>query len=303
MELLSTIAPPPGSTDRLPAPLPEDAAGRLLDVASFFAAAQGASPEAPLRPIRQPRMTLWCGERPAAGASLLSPERADALRRDFERGAGPTRAFAESAGVPAEAVEVSPGLALEEALSLGIRTADAQADSGVDLALPASLGAGDEEEALALLGLLTGKEPVSVLGFHGTADAAWSERVTLVRDLMFAARGHRSSAENTLRHHASAAMAALVGYIAQSAARRTPVLLDTTVTCVAACYAEALAPGAKAWLLAGQLTPHAGHLIAARHLGITPLLALNMPLGMGTGAATTLPLVRAATALYARERD
>ncbi|KQB85185.1 nicotinate-nucleotide--dimethylbenzimidazole phosphoribosyltransferase [Corynebacterium oculi] len=321
MELFRTVTPPTGGAEHLPAPVPVEAAGRLRDIAAFFAAVQGVSPEAPLRPIAQPRLIALGGEdsRRVSPTASTSDAPTDVAKSDvakatatadtatatssltpiaqFRSGTGPVRAFAEATGVPAELVDVPHHSSFEEALALGIRAADAQADCGVDLVLPAPLGIPDEE-ALALLGLLCSEEPVVVVGFHGTADKQWSQRVERVRDLMFGVRSHRGSAAEVLRHLSSPAMAALVGFLAQSAVRRTPVLLDTTVTCVAACYAQALAPGAQSWMLAGQLTPQAGHLLAVRHLGLTPLFALNMPLGMGTGAAAALPLIRAATTLY-----
>ncbi|KQB86793.1 nicotinate-nucleotide--dimethylbenzimidazole phosphoribosyltransferase [Corynebacterium lowii] len=298
MELFSPVTSPTGSAEHLPRVLPQDIAGRLRDVASFFAAAQGVSATEPLRPIRNSRMMVFYGNRSATRASVLSTEQAISFHRKANEGTGPTHAFTEAVGIPATVIDVPPESSFDQAKEMGIQAADHQADRGTDLLLAASIGAGEDEEALALLGLLTGREPVAVLGFHGTADKQWSKRVTLIRDLMFQARAHKRSAVDLLRHHASPALVALVSFLAQCAVRRTPILLDTTVSCVAACYAEALAPGAKNWMLAGQLTPHAGHLMALRHLGLTPLFALNMPLGMGTGAATTVPLVRAATSLY-----
>lgn len=290
MELFSTVAPPRGGAEHLPTVVPAAQAGRLRDVAAFFAAAQGVTAETPLRPITSPRLVIISGERSLPAAP---PDPAAASVPE------PTQAFAQAVGVPAELVELSPHQSFEESLEQGIQLADAQADRGVDLVLPASLGAGDEEEALALFGLLCTEEPVSVVGFQGVSDQVWSQRVARVRDLMYRARAHRGSAADILRGLASPAMVSLVGFLAQSAVRRTPILLDTTVTCVAACFAQALAPGAKDWMLAGQLTPQAGQLLALRYLGLTPLFALNMPLGMGTGAAAAMPLVRAATSLYA----
>ncbi|WPF67972.1 nicotinate-nucleotide--dimethylbenzimidazole phosphoribosyltransferase [Corynebacterium sp. 21KM1197] len=313
MNLFNTVAPPTGGAEHLPTPIPVEAAGRLRDVAAFFASVQGVTADAPLRPIVEPRLVLVSGgraEADTAGTTEITDDAASTatgprdvaaqLLEQFHAGTGPTLAFAEATGIATELVESPSPSSFEEALSLGIRTADAHADRGVDLVLPASLGHGDEEEALALLGLLCSEEPVAVVGFHGTSDKRWSQRVSRVRDLMFSARDHRGSAADILRHLANPAMITLVGFLAQSASRRTPILLDTTVTCVAACYAQALAPGARDWMLAGQLTPQAGHLLAVRHLGLTPLFALNMPLGMGTGAASAMPLIRAATTLYAR---
>ena len=53
-------------------------------------------------------------------------------------------------------------------------------------------------------------------------------------------------------------------------------------------------------MLASHRSAEAGHSVALEWLKLEPLLDLRMRLGEGTGAALTLPIVRAALALHAR---
>ena len=76
-------------------------------------------------------------------------------------------------------------------------------------------------------------------------------------------------------------------------------LLDGAPVTVAAFLAERLSPGTRQWCQAGQLSPEPAHLIALQALELTPLIALDMNAGQGTGALAALPLVKAAAELLA----
>jgi len=58
--------------------------------------------------------------------------------------------------------------------------------------------------------------------------------------------------------------------------------------------AAAIAPGVKDYLFAGHLSTEPGHIFMARHLGLKPLVNLEMRLGEGTGAALGISIVEAA---------
>ena len=92
-------------------------------------------------------------------------------------------------------------------------------------------------------------------------------------------------------------IAALVGVILGSAARRLPVFVDGFITTAAALVASELCPASRNYLIAAHRSVERGHTAALEHLELEPLLALDMRLGEGTGAALALPIVDAALAL------
>jgi nicotinate-nucleotide--dimethylbenzimidazole phosphoribosyltransferase len=98
---------------------------------------------------------------------------------------------------------------------------------------------------------------------------------------------------------AGADLAAMAGFCAQAAVRRTPVLLDGLVVTAAALIAERLAPGARKWWQAGHRSPEPAHTPALAELGLEPVIDLGLRLGEGTGAAVALPVLRAAVATLA----
>ena len=72
------------------------------------------------------------------------------------------------------------------------------------------------------------------------------------------------------------------------------MLLDGVIAGSAALVAASLCPAAMDYAVAGHRSVEPGHGIALAHLGLRPLLGLDMRLGEGTGALLALPLVTAA---------
>ncbi|WP_460429231.1 nicotinate-nucleotide--dimethylbenzimidazole phosphoribosyltransferase, partial [Amycolatopsis endophytica] len=96
---------------------------------------------------------------------------------------------------------------------------------------------------------------------------------------------------------AGADLAALTGFLAQAAVRRTPVLLDGLAVAAAALVAEELPPGARCWWRAAHADAEPAHRMVLEHLDLKPIVDLGLRLGDGTGAATALPLLITASRL------
>ena len=79
---------------------------------------------------------------------------------------------------------------------------------------------------------------------------------------------------------------------------RIPVLLDGFICTAAAAVLERLGVGALEHCLAGHVSAEPGHKRLLERLGRIPLLALDMRLGEGSGAALALGVVRAALEVH-----
>ncbi len=301
------------------------AMGRLGEVAAWVAACQGANPPTP---PRRPRVVVFAGDHGVAkrGVSALDPSSSVSRAAEIAAGGGAVNVFARSAGASVRLVDVSldhdvsgdervsrscgsidvedamTGDELDRALQIGRSIVDQEVDAGTDLLIPGDLGVGNTTIAAAVIGAFTRTEPVAVVGpGSGITDEVWKVKVTALRDAMFRVRTCTDRPLEVLRAISSPDFVALVGFIAQAAVRRTPVLLDGAPVTAAAYVAEKLAPGARAWFAAGQLTPEPAHLIALQALELTPLIALEMRIGQGTGALAALPLISVAAELAADE--
>jgi nicotinate-nucleotide--dimethylbenzimidazole phosphoribosyltransferase len=187
-----------------------------------------------------------------------------------------------------------------DAIDAGRQIADQEVDAGADLLIAGDMGIGNTTAATVLVAALTGMEPVVAVGYGtGIDDAGWARKTAAVRDAMFRAEHVLANPVATLQCCGGADLAAIAGFCAQAAVRRTPVLLDGMVVTAAALIAEQLAPGARLWWQAGHLSTEPAHALALAQLGLDPIVDLRMRLGEGSGAAMALPVLRAAVATCA----
>ncbi|MGH3635631.1 MAG: nicotinate-nucleotide--dimethylbenzimidazole phosphoribosyltransferase, partial [Mycobacterium sp.] len=183
------------------------------------------------------------------------------------------------------------------AIRAGAQIADEEVDAGADLLIGGDMGIGNSTAATVLVAALTGVEPVAAVG-HGTGvdDAGWMRKTAAVRDALFRAGPVACDPVGLLRCCGGADLAALAGFCAQAAVRRTPLLLDGLAVSAAALVAERLAPGARLWWQAGHRSTEPAHHLALAQLALDPIVDLRMRLGEGTGALVAVPVLRAAVA-------
>lgn len=307
---------------------PVGALGRLEDLSVWVAACQGACPP---RQFERARVVVFAGDHgvAAAGVSAYPAEVTAAMVANIAAGGAAVNVLAEVAGagvrvadmsvdtaeplsaaIGADRIRRSSGnIAVEDALTpdevvraidAGRRIADEEVDSGADLLIAGDMGIGNTTPATTLIAALTDTEPVAVVG-RGTGidDAGWARKTAAIRDALYRTKRLSADPIALLRICGGADLAAMTGFLAQAAVRRTPVLLDGVVVTAAALAAERLAPGARLWWQAGHRSTEPAHTLALRHLDLEPIVDLGMRLGEGSGALVALPVLRAAVAVLA----
>ncbi len=295
---------------------PLGALGRLEELGTWLAACQGQCPPAPLR---RPRIVVFAGDHGIAtkGVSAYPPEVTAQMVANFQAGGAAINVLAEVAGATVRvadlsvavdttaaekkvrhssgAIDVEDALTedeVEAALAAGKAIADEEVDSGADLLVAGDMGIGNTTPAAVLVAALTGAEPVAVVG-RGTGidDRTWMRKTAAIRDALRRAKPVTADPVALLRTVAGADITAMAAFLAQAAVRRTPVVLDGVVSGAAALLAEELAPGARAWWVAGHRSTEPAHTLVLEQLDMKPLLEMDMRLGEGSGAAAAIPLV------------
>jgi nicotinate-nucleotide--dimethylbenzimidazole phosphoribosyltransferase len=305
---------------------PAGALGRLEEIGVWVSARQGACPP---RVFARPRVVIFAGDHgvAASGVSAYPSEVTGQMVRNFLDGGAAVNVLARGAGASVRVVDMavdadtpdvvsarkirrsSGSIDREDALTedqahaainAGRAVADEEVDAGSDLLIAGDMGIGNTTPAAVLIAALTGTEPVAVVG-RGTGidDNAWMRKTAAIRDALRRARKVVDDPVALLRTSAGADIAALAGFLAQAAVRRTPVILDGVVVGAAAIVAEELAPGARQWWLAGHRSAEPGGTVVLDHLDLLPVLDLGMRLGEGSGALTALPVVTAAVRVLA----
>ena len=193
-----------------------------------------------------------------------------------------------------------PAMTLDEArqaVEVGIEVATRTAPGSGSL-VTGDMGIGNTTASAALVCAFTGAEPERATGRGtGVDDRTWERKVAVVTRALRRVPERPASPEEALAVLAELGgleHAALAGFVIGSAAHRTPVILDGAIAGSAALVAAALCPAALDYAFAGHLSHEAGHALALAHLGLRPLLGLDLRLGEGTGALLALPLVTSA---------
>lgn len=180
----------------------------------------------------------------------------------------------------------------EAALELGARAFEREWECGLDILAVGEMGIGNTTAASAIIAALSGRAPADVTG-RGTGldDAGLRRKVEVIERALAV---NAPAEKDTLQKVGGFEIGAMAGIMISAAARRVPVVIDGLISTAAALIAVQLAPAVKNYLIAGHRSQEAGHTIALELLGLTPLLALEMRLGEGTGAVLALPIVEAA---------
>ncbi|WP_030171127.1 nicotinate-nucleotide--dimethylbenzimidazole phosphoribosyltransferase [Spirillospora albida] len=288
-----------GLARRCPPPMPEPAA------VAVFAADHG---------VHAQGVTPWPQE---VTAQMVA---------NFLAGGAVVNAFARQAGASVTVVDIGVAAPLDAAPGLLSRkvasgTADMTAgpamtpeevrravETGIDVArdlveggarclVTGDMGIANTTASAALIAAFTGLPPEDVTG-RGTGidDATHARKVEVVRTAL-ARHGLLAGAGDPLTALAAVGgleHAGLAGFILGAAARRVPVILDGVIAGAAALAAVALCPGALHACVAGHRSVEPGHAAALRHLGLRPLVDLELRLGEGTGAVLAVPLVQSA---------
>ncbi|MEU6251878.1 nicotinate-nucleotide--dimethylbenzimidazole phosphoribosyltransferase [Streptomyces sp. NPDC047043] len=310
--------------------VPPGSLGRLDDLGEWLSAAQSA---VPVRPIERPRVVLFAGDHGIAerGVSAQPLGTADRLVREVLEGGRPVSVLARRLGVPVRIVDMSldcdpetlpdevvrhrvrrgsgridveDALTLEEAEAAflaGVAVADEEADAGTDLVVLGDVSVGGTTVAGVLIAALCGTDASVVTGRGGLAidDLAWMRKCAAIRDALRRARPVLGDQLQLLATVGGADVAAITGFLLQSAVRKTPVILDGVVVAACALVGQRIAFRAPDWWLAAHDSGEPGQAKALDRMALEPLLSHGVTVGEGAGALLALPLVQAAAALAA----
>jgi nicotinate-nucleotide--dimethylbenzimidazole phosphoribosyltransferase len=333
MDQSSRIAPPSPeiaalAQQRLAAlATPVGALGRIGEIGAWVAAAQG---EVPPRPLTDVRLVVFAGDHGVAahGVSAYPAAVTEAMVRTIVAGRAGVSALAREHGVrvsvldvavdadlsdlPAEvtarkvrrgsgAIHLEDALTREQAersLALGAEVAGELVDDGAQLLMTGDLGIGNTTPAAALVAALLGLPADEVTG-RGTGidDDGWIRKRDVVAAALTRTDGRVDDPVDLLAALGSADLAAAVGFLVEASARGVPVLLDGLMSVACAVVAQAIAPGAAAWWIAGHRSTEPAQAHALKSLGLEPLLDVGMRLGEGSGAVAALPVLRSGVAV------
>ncbi|MDO5535568.1 MAG: nicotinate-nucleotide--dimethylbenzimidazole phosphoribosyltransferase [Propionibacteriaceae bacterium] len=303
---------------------PVGALGRLEELGAWLAACQGACPPEPLTDVR---VVVFAGDHDvaAAGVSAYPVEVTPAMVHGILAGGAGVSALARSVGAtvsvydlgvrtlegvpdevrrfhvrPARAIHLEDALTeaeLDAALTAGDTLAAEAIADGAQVLIAGDLGIGNTTPAAALVAATLGLRGADVAGRGtGITDAALTAKAALIDQALDRLGDRADDPLQRLAALGSADIAAAVGFMAGAARRGVPVVVDGLIASAEALQADALAPGARAWMVAGHRSPEPGCALAQAHLDLDPILDLGMRLGEGSGAVLAVGVLQASVA-------
>lgn len=190
-----------------------------------------------------------------------------------------------------------PAMSKEDAIrsvEAGIELVEAELTKGIDILGTGDMGIGNTTASSAILAVMTGTDVASATGKGtGLNDKGWKKKVKVIEKALEINRPDPKDAIDVLTKVGGFEIGGIAGVILAGARYQIPVVIDGFISGAAALIAAGLSPEVKPYLLASHQSAEQGHRITLNHLGLKPLLNLDLRLGEGTGAALGIFLVEA----------
>jgi nicotinate-nucleotide--dimethylbenzimidazole phosphoribosyltransferase len=191
---------------------------------------------------------------------------------------------------------------LAQALTVGMDLAADAARAGHSFLAIGEMGIGNTTSASAITCALTGASSNLATGRGTGLDAeAHARKVAVVQAVgarHFGSANRPLPALDILRCLGGLEIAAMAGMVLAAAQHKLVIVADGFISTAAAAIAAAIEPKVRGYLIAGHCSQEPGHKLLLDHLKLTPVLALDMRLGEGTGAVLAMPILESAICLY-----
>ncbi|MEL6620892.1 MAG: nicotinate-nucleotide--dimethylbenzimidazole phosphoribosyltransferase [Pseudomonadota bacterium] len=285
---------------------PPGALGRLEDLAQWYAAWRGN----PRPTIASPQVIVFAGNHGVAarGVSAFPPEVTVQMVANFEHGGAAINQLAQAFGARMDVVplaletptaDFTAGPAMTEIECVAALRAGWDAvDEAADLLVVGEMGIGNTTSAAALGAALLGGDAAEWTGRGTGVDDDGLALKTQVVAAGVALHGAATDGLDALSRLGGRELAGMAGAIARARSLRIPVILDGFICTAAAICLEKTVAGALDHAVAGHLSAEGAHGRMLDDLGKAPLLALNLRLGEGSGAALAIGVLKGAVACH-----
>jgi len=190
-----------------------------------------------------------------------------------------------------------PAMTQEEAvksLEAGIEIFEGELKKGVDIVGTGDMGIGNTTPSSALTAIFTSNPVEDVTGKGtGIGDESLKNKIDVIKKAIEVNKPDASNAIDVLSKVGGFEIGGLSGVILAAASHRKPVVIDGFISGAAALVAYHIEPKVKDYLIAAHCSVERGHKLILDHIGLSPILDLDLRLGEGTGAALGIGLVEA----------
>ncbi|RLU03711.1 MAG: nicotinate-nucleotide--dimethylbenzimidazole phosphoribosyltransferase [Ketobacter sp.] len=189
----------------------------------------------------------------------------------------------------------------QQALALGRASVQRAHQQGAQLYIGGEMGIGNTTAATAMLAQLADISVAEITGpGTGLNQHGVQHKIKVIRQALAQHAPLLSSPAAISRTLGGFEIAALTGAYIAAAQVGIAVIVDGFICTAAAAAALQLNPSIEPYLFFSHCSAEPGHQRIIEHLGVQPIVDLNLRLGEGSGAATVVPLLRLACALHGK---
>ncbi|SFE33953.1 nicotinate-nucleotide--dimethylbenzimidazole phosphoribosyltransferase [Nitrosomonas sp. Nm166] len=305
---------------------PPGSLGRLEEIAIQLATLQNT----PRPCVEQAHIAIFAGDHGVAAENVSAfPQSVTSeMIRNFARGGGAINVLARALDASLEIINLGaahdtqslpnvrhyhlgPGTAnfihepamtweqLNQALYAGYEAIERARQNNKQLFIGGEMGIGNTTSATALACILLNEQPHFLTGAGtGLDHQGITHKINVISRALSLHRAYIKSPLDALRRVGGFEIAALTGAYICGAQSGLPMLIDGFISTVAALTAEHISLGCKDWFIYSHRSAELGHGMVLKALNAEPLIALDMRLGEGSGAAIALSLLRMACQLH-----
>ncbi|WP_071394081.1 nicotinate-nucleotide--dimethylbenzimidazole phosphoribosyltransferase [Bacillus tuaregi] len=197
-----------------------------------------------------------------------------------------------------------PAMTREEAvkaIEVGIEIANDEMAKGAQILGTGEMGIANTTPSTAILSVLLNCDPIGITGRGaGLGKGGIEHKAEVIRRAILINEPNPHDAIDVLAKVGGLEIGGMAGVMLGAAANRVPVVVDGYISTIAAIIATGIEPRVKDYLIASHASQEPGAKRASELLGVKPMLAMDMCLGEGSGAALAFPIIEAACQMLKR---
>ncbi|MBF0568899.1 MAG: nicotinate-nucleotide--dimethylbenzimidazole phosphoribosyltransferase [Nitrospirae bacterium] len=195
-----------------------------------------------------------------------------------------------------------PAMTRDEAIkcvNVGISLAHEYAQKGVRMFATGEMGIANTTPSSAMAAVITGRPVAEVTGRGtGIGDAELSKKIAVIERAIAVNAPDPKDPIDVLMKVGGAEIGAIAGLCLGAAELRLPVVIDGFISTAGAVVAYGLNETVKEYMFSAHRSHEIGHRAILAHMGLMPMLELDMRLGEGTGAAIAMTILDASLKIY-----
>ncbi len=191
-----------------------------------------------------------------------------------------------------------PAMTRQEAIKsieTGMAIFEDEYKNGIDIIGTGEMGIANTTPASAITAIFTKNKVEDITG-RGTGinDETLKNKIRVIKKALDFNKPDANDPIDVLSKVGGFEIGALTGIILAACSHKVPVVIDGFISGAAALIAYQMEPKTKSCMIASHCSVEIGHKMILSHIGLRPLLDLDLRLGEGTGAALGIFLAEAA---------